>query len=481
MRALRRLSSWLFVLLFVVIGTSSASALFAWGPAVSSDDEILKTISDLIKVGYRRPGSPAESAAADYVANKFREFGLEKVAKEPVPIKRWDATSWSLSYTSKSTGQVVNVPSFYIPYSAFSKAGGNVGNFVYVKEGSDADYAGKQIAGNIVVAEIRFLDPTPLGIYSHKASWVISNWKAYEKAVSLGAAGFVGILRDYWNRNEFYSPADNPSKAFETRTVPGMWITKRDGDQLLAAIGAGTVGPARLNLAGTITPNANLYNVYGFLPGQTDDVIMVHSHHDAPFDGAVEDASGTAEVIAIAKYFSKIPRSWRKKSMMFMTSGGHFHNYRGHEAFIDRHSIVGPGETEPLIDRILADFCVEHVGLEYIEKNGEPFATGKAEQAFMFYSSPALLPIVNAFTAMWLDRTLPTPWPLSNQGFFSDAGPYQGEGIPMVSYISGPMYIYDSNDTIDKVNKSQLRKVASSFIDMIVATDELSPSAIGQF
>lgn len=480
MRALRTTSSWLFVLLFIFVGSSGAHALF-WGPPISSDDEILKTISDLIAVGYRRPGTVAESRAADYVAGKLREFGLEGVTKEPVPIKRWDATSWSLSYTRKGTNQTVTVPSFYVPYTAFTKPSGNTGNFVYVKEGSDADYAGKQIAGNIVVVEIRFLDPTPLGIYSHKASWVISNWKAYEKAVALGAAGFVGILRDYWNRNEFYSPADNPSKAFDARKVPGVWITKAEGDKLIAALDAGTVGQAKLNLAGYETPNANLYNVYGFLPGQTDDVIMVHSHHDAPFDGAVEDASGTAEVIAIAKYFSQIPRSWRKKSMMFMTSGGHFHNYRGHEAFVDRHSLVGPGEVEPLIDRILVNFCVEHVGLEYIEKNGQPFATGKAEQAFMFVSSPALLPIATAATAYWLDRTIPTPWPLSNQGFFSDAGPYQAEGIPMVSYISGPLYIYDSNDTIDKVNKSQLKKVASSFVDMIVATDELAPGAVTQF
>jgi len=235
-----------------------------------------------------------------------------------------------------------------------------------------------------------------------------------------------------------------------------------------------------LTLRGSETPNANMYNVYGFLPGKTDDVIMVHSHHDSPFSGAVEDATGVAEVLAIAKYFSRIPQAWREKTLLFLSASGHFHNYAGNQAFIERHALREAGESESLIDRIMVDFCVEHVAMEYVEQNGQIVGTGKQELAGMFVSSPILLPTATAATAYYVHRTIPFPYPIK-QGFFTDARDYQAYGIPVVSYISGPMYIYDEIDTLDKVAKHELKNVASSFIDMIVATDELDPSWVTQF
>ena len=39
--------------------------------------------------------------------------------------------------------------------------------------------------------------------------------------------------------------------------------------------------------------------VVGHLPGRDKETLMVQSHHDSGFTGAVEDASGVAEVLAL--------------------------------------------------------------------------------------------------------------------------------------------------------------------------------------
>ena len=57
--------------------------------------------------------------------------------------------------------------------------------------------------------------------------------------------------------------------------------------------------------------------VSAILPGMSDEIILVHSHHDSSFNGAIQDASGMSTVLAIAKYFSQIPMEKRKKTLMF--------------------------------------------------------------------------------------------------------------------------------------------------------------------
>jgi hypothetical protein len=40
-------------------------------------------------------------------------------------------------------------------------------------------------------------------------------------------------------------------------------------------------------------------------------------------------------------------------------------------------------------------------------------------------------------------------------------------GLPTVSFISGPIYMYDEADTIDKVDAAQVVPVNAAFVDII--------------
>ena len=64
-------------------------------------------------------------------------------------------------------------------------------------------------------------------------------------------------------------------------------------------------------------------------------------------------------------------------------------------------------------------------------------------------------------------------------GLPTDASFVFGAGVPTVSLISGPLYLYDEADTLDKVDVDDLRPVARAFIELVEAIDDTPGDQIG--
>ena len=67
----------------------------ASGEAVADGDvptreAIFGWISEVFAQGVRRPGYPADVWAEEWVADRFREIGLDDVRLEPVDVTRWE-------------------------------------------------------------------------------------------------------------------------------------------------------------------------------------------------------------------------------------------------------------------------------------------------------------------------------------------------------------------------------------------------------
>lgn len=76
-----------------------------------------------------------------------------------------------------------------------------------------------------------------------------------------------------------------------------------------------------------------------------------------------------------------------------------------------------------------------------------------------------------------LERTLiiQTNSPL---GVPTDAGHFHEYGIPVYSFISGPMYLFDIGNTPDKVAKDQLVPVTKAFSEIVMSVDKVPASLI---
>lgn len=489
-----------------VIGLVSAALIGATLPAAPmvqadpggalSERSIFASTKDLVEIAPRYTGSPGGKAASDYVQSRFRNAGLDRVYVEEVTSYDWKASGGGLRVGDTELDAFPVAHSF-IPADA--KAGvrttGTNGRTAQVVDIGSGGLDGKNVRGKIVLFDLAFHLPTagllPLAEAIHDPDgmavdpevmlsanpYLTSLESTVRQAQQAGAVGFVGVLRDYFNSNRYH----NEYYRKLAMTIPGMWITKREGVRMRKLLSTNG-NRARIDL--TVNRQAVVgRTVVGILEGKSRDTVMVQSHHDSIGPGAVEDATGTAEVIALADHYAgRVKRSGikRDKTLMFITFDTHFTGYQAHMAFVDKYITR---KATPW--NIVANATVEHVG-KFARKtaDGRLITTNRPEPKGIFENVNLGL---KAQVAQSLSRqnirasTMlnATPFQLSEMGIPTDASFVLTAGVPIVSSIAGPLYMYDDADTLDKVDRSQLRPVALFFVDVINALDAAPSRTIG--
>lgn len=416
----------------------------------------------LSEYGYRMPGTDADHNAANYILDKFEDFGLQDTSLEPVSAPLSLPDRWSLTLQMGTTGE--RIPSSFARYAGFTPPEGITAEMVYVGQGTPADFAAKSVAGKIVVVDV-IAPPTPMSAFDPISLFVydpdntmpgdnaIENWpvrnlpSSYDLAKTNGAAGYVGILTFTVNNNSQYL------HWYASGGLPALFVSPNDGDYLRNLLASGPVS-ANMVLTGT-NETGVVYNIYGFLPGNTDEIIVVESHYDG---WATNEASGAAVVMALAKYYAQVPQESRERTLMFVLWGSHF------------------GEKAPwtsslaytLLPKIVAVNSIEMIGKQYKIIDGKYVSTGLI--------APVGLAITKA--------TKPNPYLLS---FSRDAilahdldrtrvifGYYTGEmlkwvaaGVPTIGRISHNAPQFTSADTPFTVQVDALRPTAAAFVDII--------------
>jgi hypothetical protein len=483
-------------------GRLQGSATTAFSKLMPSTEEINGWIADLTDMGVRKPGTEAGRQAAAYVAEKFRSFGLQNVHiehrgttqqplwgdKEHGVDVAWTADSWALSVagTPVSAYPMANTYNNGIGEFSTPRDGLNA-EIVYVGEGNKSDFTEVDVRGKIVVSDVVFktspmdsirnrawyfhdpdddypVDPTQMVVSPYSPNnYPYNYWHAQEH----GAAGFVGILSNYLDRNT-YNP-ENYTFLGGAMKIPGLWVSKSAGAQIKELI-AGERGAAHatLQLTGRLT-QVLASSVVAYLPGKSSQTIMIHSHHDSSTPGAVQDASGTAEVLALARFYSQIPLEDRPMTLLFCTMDTHFLNYEAHDVFIANH-LRGQ-------DDILADVSLEHIALEVVEdSSGQAVLTGRVQSRGIFVSPAEALLSITKDEVIRHDLVRTAIIKAEGSAVVSDAHLFYQEGVPVISLISGPVYLYDNIDTLDKVAVDELRPTAEAFADIIWRLSRLSAS-----
>ncbi len=452
-------------------------------PIIPTKEDILSWIKTICDMGYRRPGSEGDHKVEDFLVQKIREFGISDIKKDDIEIPLWEPESWKLIV--EIDNEKKEIPCFFIVFTEFTGSEGVSGELIYLKGGREIDFQKYDVNGKIVVIDFRN-PPLQIGPltkfalyvhdpkntipdkYSHPAIFMFLNWDSFYRAYENGAVGVIGILKDHpAGIKEYYFPADN----FESdlRPIPGLYIGRDDGKELRKLF--------RKNIDKTITgtmvqtgkkSQGTTSNILGFIPGKTDDIIIISSHHDAPFNNAVQDASGTGVILALAKYFAQFPQGTFDKTLLFLFTGGHFYEEIGSKAFIEKYK-------NDLLPKIVTTIHVEHIGKEYLEKDGKLVSTGYPEpRAIFMCDNPSLISLVKDVVIKHdLQRLLifPTDNPLEVP---TDGAPFYWANLPIISYASAPVYIYNPIDTIDKLAIEEFEPLTKAFIDIVQSVDKMS-------
>ncbi|MFX0034805.1 MAG: hypothetical protein ACFE9I_04085 [Candidatus Hermodarchaeota archaeon] len=456
-------------------------------PRVPAEDEIFGWIEDLWKIGdqgqygYRMPGTSADHEGAEYVLEKFEDFGLEDTFMEPVSIPVNFPDVWSL--TTHVGGVDTSIPCGFVRYASFTPPEGIRREMIYVGMGSPDDFAladsTSGVADKIVVVDL-VAPGIPMAVVelfslfsydpdnTFPGDKITENWpvaninSAYDLAAGYGAAGFIGILT--FTANDIHQYLH----AYVDGSIPGLYISPNDGNDLRSLLLSGTPVEATMVLTGYIGTGLT-YNVYGFLPGKSDETIVVVSHHDG---WATNEASGMSVVMALAKYFAKIPKCHREKSMIFLGLSSHFGI---------RPSLLDMcPQIAAVVDKIVADISVEMISKQYRIINGEFVETGLISPRALFVSglpgsgNPYLLDFAaEAIVENDLVRTSIQP---ASGGLFPNApgegGLFDAIGIPTVHLIAHNAPQFTNMDTPETVAKDALVPTVKALRDIINQIDE---------
>ena len=448
-------------------------------------DRMLAWARHLYDLGPRRPGSEAGVRAEEYLCGLLCGFGIQDVRCEPVDFVGWFHHRASL--VMGGAGGSMSLPVEPIVYTAFTKDGGIVAPIVDLGTGARDTFEKADLSGKIALVAYShgYLDYEILSSVGHYLfdpgetlagkgqvmSWVTEEERrVYQAAADKGAVGFIGIY-----------PLDvTPYLCFEGGNaftgrlgpIPAVALRKSDGRRLTSLLARGDV-EATLTLTGE-TRSALMRNIVGIIPGKSGRVVQVTSHHDSMWPGATEDAAGVAVVLGLAQRAARQSRGEKPElTLAFVLEAAECLFVLGSRSYIARHS-------EDLIRDLVVDLHVEHLARDYIEdETGALVPTGdiQARALFVTDAGPLIDIAREAVIANNLRRTIlmPTTTPL---GVPTDASAYNRAGLPVISFISPPLYWNALEDTWEKIATDQLVPTATAFWGMIERLLSADPDLI---
>lgn len=246
-------------------------------------NEKLAAFGDDPALGMRSAGSPAETEACKYLEGVMKEIGLQNVTVDETTLDCWTFNGANLTFRdAEGNLQTIDLGGYQTQITAKNEPV----ELVDVDRGTIDDYEGLDVRGKLVLLDI-----------DQEEDWWI-NYPAYQARLK-GARAVIAMQEfaeegdDRIGVQDICGPADAPALA----------ISKQGADALRAAIKASGKQSVQvtLNADSQVTENGTSHNLYGEIPGTTDETIFVFAHMDGYFHAAYDDANGVGVSMGIAK------------------------------------------------------------------------------------------------------------------------------------------------------------------------------------
>lgn len=203
-------------------------------------------------------------------------------------------------------------------------------------------------------------------------------------------------------------------------------------------------------------------NVIGQVPGKTDSVIVITAHYDhlgmqdsLIFNGADDDASGTAALIAYIDYFSQ---DQPNHTLVFAAFDAEEMGLQGARAFVQ--------------DSIFLDKVKMNINLDMIAQNdsNEIYAVGT-------YHYPELKPVLDGIDTGQINLLFGHDDPdseLDDWTYASDHGPFHQQGVPFIYFgVADHEHYHRHTDDFGTIPQEFYKGTVRMILNAILAFDEL--------
>lgn len=339
-----------------------------------SAEEILSTVAEIASDAYegRGPGSAGDAKARAYLAKELAAMGYKPAAadggwEQPfalIGINASQPASWT--FTREGESFALQQSEEFIVGSGVQAERSTVedGELVFVGYGIEApeydwnDFKGEDLKGKVLVMLNNDPDFDP-ELFEGERRLYYGRWMyKYQSAARQGAAGAIiihttpsagypwQVVQTSWTGEQFELPAGD-----EPRLQMAAWVTEdaarkvftlggQDMDALIESAKKRDFKPVSLNVRTSISfdnalADTGSANVLGILEGSDPElkkeVVVYTAHHDhlgigladmnvnpddRIYNGARDNASGSASVLAIARAIASMPERPRRSIMI---------------------------------------------------------------------------------------------------------------------------------------------------------------------
>ena len=275
----------------------------------------------------RIAGTKYDRMTTELMAQKYAALGLEITRQPFVEKPIWYPTHWEMSYALGGVAKPL-LTSFPTDETKATPAAGLKAEAVWVGVGSAADLVGRDLRGKAVLVYSFFVP----GGRSHSASDRAGIFNSDTLVTKAGAAMIINVMGIPGNAQ--FNPEGAPAGP---DAVPTMTISQDEGFMLRDMLAEGKKVEISLKLDIERRENMQSQNVIAVLPGQSDERVLIMSHTDAFFEGAMDNAAGMATAIDIARHYAAVPREQRPRTMVFLATPDHHSGEAGRAFFIDHY------------------------------------------------------------------------------------------------------------------------------------------------
>jgi Zn-dependent M28 family amino/carboxypeptidase len=432
-------------------------------------------IAELASDAYegRGPGSAGDAKTRQYLVQQMQSMGLEPAGpggewEQPFPMlgittrapERWTFSTGGNRLELVRRDEFVATSGLQEPRAALRDA-----ELVFVGYGIQApeyqwdDFKGVDVKGKLLV----MLNNDPDwddDLFAGKRRLYYGRWTyKYESAARQGAAGAIiihttpsagygwNVVQTSWGGEQFELPAQG-----EPRIAVKGWVTEdaarklaqlagQELDALVEAARKPDFQPVPLGIRTSLAlaneiQRTETANVLGRIPGGdlADEHVLFTAHHDhlgigepdasgdTIYNGAVDNAAGTAQLLAIARAFKALPQPTRR-SLLFAFVAAEEQGLLGSKYFAENPTVPA-GKIAAVMN--------------YDGGN----IWGKTEDiTFVGMEKSSLGPVVERFAAEQGRRVLPDQFP--DRGFYyrSDQFSLAKVGVPGVYLDTGTSFV----------------------------------------
>jgi hypothetical protein len=334
------------------------------------------------KGGPTMAGSPSWKNYLALLEKELRSAGVVDIFRNPFTYTRWytteypDDSNWSLHVD----GRKIKVAS-YGCNSGQTPEAGVTGSSVVYKQGMPPDELKGKIAIVVrapapetgVIGDHEFLTssetfPDPAVPQRARGNAItpfpiMGLGPAQAALTAAGAIGAIIVMPLSFDALSGTYTFGVP-KLYD---LPTLYLDKDTGAQVVEAAGKS----AKLRLIAK-TEHAETYQLFGYLPGadygtSADKQVLLITHTDGP---SISQENGGLGIAAMVKYFARVPKAQRPRTLMIMFDCRHYMPGAERE-FTPQDYVTSHPDV---YKNVIAAMGIEHLGqIEVVEEVGHPY------------------------------------------------------------------------------------------------------------